>query len=263
MKDTQGDKKKREQIKNYFSDEVNKLPYYIGGAGVAIALAIDWTGLLLCGVAYAVHKVSGKERCTDEQYDLWLRNDLDLFQEEALRKTRLDKLDLVRKSVIMVGNRWKDTAGAIIHRRKGEDGKIRHTPLDVTIIQFTEHQLVTYQTCFDFTTGSALNTGTKRFFYDDVVSAETQATNLSISTKEISGELRKNFPQIDQHITNDVLQLHQAEMFSLTTRGGNSIQVVLNEPDYLGKVGSSDFTDRLTDQAINAVNQMLVSKKGR
>ena len=52
--------------------------------------------------------------------------------------------------------------------KRGKDKLIRYSPIEITIIHFTEHQLVTYQCAFDLTIGEPLNARIKRFFYRTV-----------------------------------------------------------------------------------------------
>ena len=60
---------------------------------------------------------------------------------------------------------------------------------------------------------------------------------------------------------SDILQLNAAEMFTLTTSGGTSIEVLLRDPTLIQKIGGEMPTTK-ADKAIQSIRTMLRDKKG-
>src|SRR3954464_9496151 len=75
-----------------------------------------------------------KSRPGDAQMDLWLREDLIELQTRALTKAHLDRSQLVRDNVVVIGVKFQNLGGAAFGFRRGSDGRARFTPMDTTII---------------------------------------------------------------------------------------------------------------------------------
>jgi hypothetical protein len=209
-----------------------------GSAGAAIV------GLLLAGGGgYAIY-ASTQGKPTDKQMDQWLDEDLTALSKKALNKMGTDEKELVSESVQVTGPRLWDTGGANVFFKKGKDNLLRFTPVGVSIINFTQNQLLGYTCVFDFTTGKALNESTDEYFYKDVVSVATKSESKSV-----------NIPKLG------TIQLNSAETFILTTSGGTSLSVLLRDPTLIEKMGGGEIPTTRAEKAIQTVRKMLRDKK--
>lgn len=241
---------KRKMIGNYFKPfpkwaiwlvAIGVLTLLIGlgdSAGGAIV------GLLLAGAGgYAIY-TSTQGKPTDKQMDQWLDEDLTALSKKALNKMGTDEKELVSESVQVTGPRLWDTGGANVFFKKGKDNLLRFTPVGVSIINFTQNQLLGYTCVFDFTTGKALNESTDEYFYKDVVSVATKSESKSV-----------NIPKLG------TIQLNSAETFILTTSGGTSLSVLLRDPTLIEKMGGGEIPTTRAEKAIQTVRKMLRDKK--
>jgi hypothetical protein len=216
-------------------------------------------GAALIIIGLAILFLSPK-RPSDKKMDAWLDVDLENISKRALNKTSLHEEDLVSDTVYVIGPRFWDIAGAKIGIRKGKDDFIRYTPVGVTIIFFTQHQLVGYQCALDLYTGHPLNESSDEFFYKDVVAVttRTESETFNLSKSEVRS-FKKTF--LDKLVINDTLQLKKAEKFVLTTSGGTALQVVLSDPNIEDLAGGGTLPKDRADAAIRSVRKMLREKK--
>jgi len=225
-----------------------------GGMGCSVILLVAVAAALL----WLFRGLHARPR--DEQMDQWLSEDLKFVGVRALQKGGVDASQVVREPVVVIGPRFNARGGAFFGIRKGADQKIRFTPVDVTVINFAQHQLLTYQCAFDRTTGSPLNEGTAEYFYKDVVSAATQAQSLSFSKQDIGKQVLRRVSAFSEAAGGSV-QLNQADTFTLTTSGGTSVRVVISDRAIVQALGGGSLPTELADQAVQAVRSMLRDKK--
>ena len=143
--------------------------------------------------------------------------------------------------------------------KKGADGVIRFMPLGVTVINFTQNQLAAYQCALDLMTDNALSESTDEYFYRDVVSVATQSKSLTWDRAAIPSALVKG--PLKGLISHGKLQLNAAETFVLTTSGGTSIEVVLQDPQLIKSAGGGSIPTQMAEKAVQAVSKMLREKK--
>jgi hypothetical protein len=151
--------------------------------------------------------------------------------------------------------------GAQFGFRKGSDQKARFSPVDVTIINFTEHQLNSYQCALDLMTGKPLCEGVSEFFYTDIVSVSTQSDTETYRIPDMEKRLLQLAPKLVKNAVNGVLQVNSAETFVLASSGGTKIRVVLNDPVVLGSLGGGNVPKEWAEQAVHAVLKMVREKK--
>ncbi|MCL0056205.1 hypothetical protein M1N81_01325 [Dehalococcoidia bacterium] len=251
------DQTKRKMIRNYFK----KTPEWaialivIGAPIFLVGLAVGEVGAIVVGIlpiaigAYGIYSGRGAKP-TDRQMDEWLEEDLKSLNKKALDKMGTDESELVGEPVEITGPRFWDIGDAKIHYKRGNDKIIRFTPLEISVINFTQNQLLAYSCVYDFTTGKALNEGTSEYFYKDVVSVATKSESRSVSFG--SGKGAKT------------IQLDVGETFVLTTSGGTSISLLLRDPKLIkemaGRKGGEIPTTR-AEKAIQTVRKMLREKK--
>ena len=102
---------------------------------------------------------------------------------------------------------------------------------------------MTYEGILDLTTGNVLREGTDEYFYRDVVSASTKTRSTSFLFK------------------GQTVQFNEAEVFSLTTSGGTSIEVFLRDPKLAQLMGGGNIPTTEAEQAVMTVKKMLREKK--
>jgi hypothetical protein len=179
--------------------------------------------------------------------DAWIDGDLKKLQVQGLSKTGTDPTDLVGEPVSVTGLRFWDLPNrTFMGFRKGNDGVLRFTPVEVIAINFTAHQLLVYKCALDLTTGNALNESTDEYFYRDVVSVSTKTENMSIALPGIA----------------EPVQAKSAETFTLTTSGGTYVDVKLSDPDVIKAMGGGTIPKTRVEKAIQTVRKMLREKKG-
>ncbi|MFY0602169.1 MAG: hypothetical protein JXR03_21010 [Cyclobacteriaceae bacterium] len=202
-------------------------------------------------------------RISDRQFDTYLEESLQTLEEQAKDKLRLDDADLVKDTESVLSPVFWRISGAEFGLKKGNDRAIRYTPVCVALIFFTEHKLCIYQCSLDLTTGNPLNVGSKKYFYEDVVSIETESNTITIDRNDIKKEVFRHLPKLNDSIVNNKLQINQSEQFVLTTRGGNSIKIQLPDYTILNYGVDGELVSSRSDQAIASVEAMLDSKKSK
>lgn len=122
---------------------------------------------------------------SDETYDQMVTqrlNSLDL-QKKALAKTGLDE-DQLKEIPPVYFHGWHIDKDSI--ERVGNDGKLRGSRYDATVLYFSDTQLFMYQYVFDLTDGSWKKEETEEFFYKDVVSFSTTTQTSKKTRKDVS-----------------------------------------------------------------------------
>jgi hypothetical protein len=248
---------KREQIKKYFKP-FPKWSVLLTILGV-ILLIVYGLGIIL--IIIGTWKiVSWKRRPADRQMDAWIEEDLQSTEKRALERTGLDKSELVSETVLLTGLRFWNIGGAEIGIQKGKDDIIRFTPIGVTVLNFTEHQLIAYQCALDLMTGNSLSESTDEYFYRDVVSLSMKTESLTWDKAMLSSAGLAKTPLVDL-MKHGKLQFNAANMVVLTTSGGTSIEVVLDDPTLIESVGGGRIPTEHADKAMQAVRKMLREKK--
>ena len=207
-------------------------------------------------------------KISDQEYDKLIDQLTKPLHNRALAKTLLDSRDRVRPPVgfkgpilSLFGITASRVGGAEFNYKKGRDGYIRYTPIGITIINFTQHEIIAYQCVFDPITGNALNESTCSYFYQDVISLETRTE--SKAKEEISNgkKIFRKIPLIKKLIgKGNVKQYDVSEKFILTTSGSSVLEVKLSENELVEKVGGK-FSTSESEYAIRSVRQMLRDKK--
>lgn len=247
---------RRSQIKKYFKT-FPKWAIWMIVIGVFL-LGAYGLGLIL--IAIGVWGIfSWSQKPSDQQMDNWIAEDLKGIEDKALNKTGVDRSELVGETVVVYGPRFWNIGGADTGISKGKDEIIRFTPIGVTVINFTQNQLVTYQCAFDLTTGNTLSESTDEYFYRDVVSVATQTQSKSYTWE--SGKLNANNP-LAALVVAGKLQLNTAETFVLTTSGGTSVEVVIRDIQLIQKM-KGDIPASPAEKAVQSVRKMLREKKGQ
>jgi len=263
------EKIKRKKIAQYFKNSKTWRRAFIAMllGGVALAVGMNernaapaipvGAALIVIGLLIPLF---GPKRPSDKKMDAWLDIDLENISTRALNKTSLHEDDLTSDSVYVIGPRFWDIAGAKINIRKGKDNVIRYTPVGVTIIFFTQHQLVGYQCALDLYTGHPLSESSDEYFYRDIVAVttKTESETFNLTKKEIKA-FKKTF--LEKLVKNDTLHFKMAEKFVLTTSGGTALEVVLSDPNLEELAGGGTLPTDRADAAIRSVRKMLREKK--
>ena len=202
---------------------------------------------------------SWSQKPSDQRVDQWVEESLKKIRTKALAKSGLDESEVVADTVVVYGPRFWNVGGAEVGVKKGADGVIRFMPLGVTVINFTQNQLAAYQCALDLMTDNALSESTDEYFYRDVVSVATQSKSLTWDRAAIPSALVKG--PLKGLISHGKLQLNAAETFVLTTSGGTSIEVVLQDPQLIKSAGGGSIPTQMAEKAVQAVRKMLREKK--
>ena len=251
---------KRTQIKKYFKPfpkwgvvlgVIGLLSLMAGTPGVIL-------GLVLIGIGgWAIFNWSQKP--SDQQLDAWIEEDLKGLNAKALNKGGTDASELVGEAVVVTGPRLRQLGGADLFFKKGKDNVIRFTPIDVSIMNFTPGQLVSYQCALDLTTGNPLNEGTGEYFYKDVVSVSTEAQSLTMDAASALGKTFMSGP-LKGLAKAGKLQFDAAETFVLRTAGGK-FEVMLSDPALIKGMGGGQIPTTRAEKAIQTVRKMVRERK--
>ena len=251
----------REQIARYFKPFPKwTTPFLlIGMALLVIPMGIkgvSWIvpviGLGLLGIGGLGIYLFFTGRPSDMEMDDWFREELRIVNIEALRKLGMDASDAVAEPVSVWGPRIENTAGISLQVAVGKDGNLRYNPVDLNILNFGQNQLCSYQCAYDRFTGKRLQETTDEYFYKDVVSVSTK-TDTTLRHINVVGKKG-----------TEPVVLKESEMFRLTTSGGTSVEVFIQDQALL-KLNSTRGGQLPTSQAENAVmtvRRMLRDKKG-
>jgi hypothetical protein len=244
---------KREAIEKYFKPfpkwaiffiVIGIVILYLFGSQQSVGGIVTGVVILAIG-AFAVFSASGKP--SDEKMDEYIVEDLSLAKSKSLHKASIDESELVGDSVVVTGPRLWNTAGAGIRFKKGDDGKLRFTPINVSVLHMTEHQIVSYQACLDILTGNFLNESTDEYFYKDIVSVSTRTESRTL--------------ECDNAKLGKTIHLNAAEIFVLTTSGGTSVETILKDPKLIELMGGGNIPTTEAERAIQVIRKMLREKK--
>jgi hypothetical protein len=253
---------KASQLRKYFA-RFPKWTIVVIALGLLVLTSGDMqtiiTGIVLAAIG-GWRLYSWTQKPTDAQVDAWVDEALKKIKSRALQKTGIDESELVAESVAVYGPRFWNIGGADVGIKKGTDGVIRFMPLGVTVLNFTQNQLTAYQCALDLATGNPLNESTDEYFYRDVVSVSTHSKSLTWDSAALGAKALSTGP-LKALVKAGKLQFNAAEIFSLTTSGGTSIEVVLRDPTLIEKSGGGSIPTDMADKAVQAVRKMLRDKK--
>jgi hypothetical protein len=116
---------------------------------------------------------------------------------------------------------------------------------------------VTYQCALDLLTGKPLNEECDEFFYAGIVSASLKSTTYTYEKSKLSPKLLATIDLAEPAVN----EIHiAADIFSLTTAGGNSIEMMLDAPKMIKKLGGGKVNVDPSKDAVNAIKAMLRTK---
>lgn len=255
----------RKRIHQYF-EKLPQWPFVLAAVGFLILVASSsWQGRalgsagLMGAIGFSLRFLLGAP--SDTEIDRWSAADIQDLQTRAFKRCDLESSETIRDPVVIVGPRFRYLGGAQFGFRRGADGIARFTPIDVTIIHFTEHQLVTYQCALDLMTGKPLNERSEEFFYTDVVNVALRCDAFTYDVKDLDDKILSRAPKITESAVNGKVQVAGADFFRLSTAGGTSVEVMLNDPDLIEQLGGGKVETAQADNAVQAVRRMLRDKK--
>ena len=240
---------KRASIEKYFMSKFPKWAIFLIVIGVLMLLGpaiAKLLGLLMvAGGGFAIFKST--QIASDAQIDEWTQEELNSLSKRSLEKMGIDSSEIVSEGVIITGPRLSNLGPAKFGFRKGKDNILRFTPVNSTIINFAQNQLLVYRCALDLITGNPVNEATDEYFYRDVVSVQTSSETISVS---LPGTALQG------------LQCNAAETFKLTTSGGTSVSMALRDPSLIQKMGGGEIPTTTAERAIQTIRKMLREKKG-
>ncbi len=256
---------KRKAIKKYFAWKP-KWILWVALPLIVIGFNADASSqyyfLAAAGALLARYIAVESGRPSDKQMDNWLAEDMRSIEARALVKSGLVRENLVRDAVVVFGPRFRNAGGAKFGFRKGNDAKARYTPVDISVLNFTEHQLVAYQCSLDFMTGDPRKECVDEYFYNDIVSVSTKAESQSFSIGELDRDLLSRVKGLrNEAKQTGVLQVNDAQTFVLSSSAGTSIRVLLNAPVVINKLGGGTIATEDSEKAVQAVRSMVREKK--
>jgi hypothetical protein len=255
--------KKRLRLKRYFQ-RLPEWPFVLAAVGFLLLIAgPGWEGRVPGAASLAVAAWFSvrflRDSPSDADFDAL--TDEDITQLEARARDRCDLPEQIRKPVVIIGPRFRNLGGAQFGFHRGADGIARFTPLDVTMIHFTEHQLITYQCALDLITGKPLNERCDEFFYTDVVNVSLRSDSFTYDLADLDAKILARAPKVAESAVNGRVQVAGAELFRLVTAGGTSIEVMLSDPSLIEQLGGGRVDTARGGNAVQAVRLMVRDKK--
>ena len=244
----------RKMIENYFKPFPTwtigciLIGVILGVVGFKVHIGLVGIGVLL--VVIGIIGITALKQPSDRQMDEWWEQELRMLKVKALDKVGFDSEECVADPVLVWGPRVRNTGGVPLQLKRGGDGIVRFNPIDISIINMGEHQLVSYQSSYDRFTGNALQEETDEYFYKDIVSVATKTDTTSRDVTVGKEQVR--------------VQLKNSEMFRLTTSGGTTIEVFLRDPALLQEVKQArggNLPTTQAEKAVKSVRRMLRDKK--
>lgn len=164
--------------------------------------AIALSALIYYGYIY-------RKFMTDAQYDSVVRNEIDIqaLKDYVLEKFAVDESEVNEVAPIVLRGYVFDGADKI---KQGKDGKWRSNIYKLVMLLFSRNEMLTYATKLKTTANEELEEETSAYFYRDIVSVSTISKNEKVKI----GKEEK---------------IISSEVFMLTTKGGTSITVNLEE----------------------------------
>lgn len=250
------------------------LTYAIGEVSILVmAIILDSLVVLLWLLARRRKSVILK----DKEFDDFFWQEMSLVKDFARKKLLLSEEDEISEpqEIWASAHRVKkpffmkrDLKGEVLSnkvfvgQRKGKDGFIRFSPVNVSIVFFTEDKLLTYQCMYDMVSGNQLDFSTRKYYYNEIVSIDTQAFSKTKNSTEI---VRKFINWLTIGWVNlsrsKEIQENFSEKFSIKTRGGNSLDIYLPEDRVLGATTHGENLVSRADIAVRSVEKMVDGKK--
>lgn len=197
-----------------------------------------------CKLKYEKSLKESEPKPSDEQMDMWRKEDL-----ERIRKQSLSKLDLLpeqvlgdpSKPIMVVG----PTEGARL--AVGKDGILRFSSHDIVIVYLTDYHLAAYSCTANMATGLETKESTQEYHYKDVVSVATQTDNSRLFKVVVYGK--------DKPLAN-------YQKFSLSVASGEKIEVVISFPQLDDLIKNASLAPTGAENAVKVIRAMLREKKG-
>jgi hypothetical protein len=239
---------KRNSISAYFEPVPWMWIVLLSVLGIISITTYIYIGILLIGIAIWLY-ISTTKKPTDKQIDQFIAEDILSLKYSSLKKMGVDGSQLARESMDLKSWRLWETGGAQVKFKKGKDGVIRYTPIDVIWLHFGKDQLMVYRCALDILKGTPLSVSTDEYFYKDIVSLSTKTESQTRSVT-LNGEEKK-------------IQLNSAEIFELRTSGGTAISMFLNDPKLveLLDIKEGNMPPSEVENVIQSVRKMLREKK--
>ncbi len=246
-----------EKINNYLIESINKIVKLFGEFMEKISTNKTRKDMVLRYFLYSLTTMeqfifSFKKVVNDREIDALLEEDIKILILKSLKKLDIDPSKVIRNPEIVIGPRLWNIGDVRVLYKKGEDGFLRFTPIDVNIIYCGEIQLFIYSCILDLLTGAIYNETTEELFYENIVSVSTKIENSIVV--QLANKKSKNNESVS-------FELHSVEVFSITTSAGNSISVILSSPDLATYMGGGIFPTERAEKALRSIREVLRDKK--
>lgn len=183
-----------------------------------------FTGIgLIMAVAALAGAINWLIKPSGTRMDAWLRQDLAYLESKAIVKCQLED-ERISQHIVLTGPRFGDIGADWAYKRE-RSGMMRVTPVGVTILNFTEHEVFAYTCAIDRLKDRYVAEETDEYFYRDVVSVATKTKDMVLDKRSLPRALRR---AVRKDIRRGELHVPGAEVFTLTTSGGTSVEAVID-----------------------------------
>ncbi len=245
-----------EEMKRYFAPFPTKLLWtaivgvlilFIGVSASSGTMIFIGLVVLLIGGGLLAMRLSGSKP-TDEEYDAWVESQARMLVPRAIQKLGLIPEQLIRAELRFDSHIVPGSRGAgrypvqEVKSKKGKDGRWRFSVNKFIYFLPTEHHLGAYTGDVNALNQASHVEQTEEYFYQDITGA---------TTNEVQDSIRVGAQVIP----------YQAQLFSLKTTGGNSIDTPLGLMPVSGRTGPSFAPPNDFDATLNSLRALLRSKK--
>lgn len=186
---------------------------------------------------------------SDDTVDSIINETIANLTKLSYGKLGLEEDDLVRAPMTVFGPRTDHQGGVDIIYKKGTDGEVRYSLVDVAVLHFTKDRLCVYRCALDLVGGRTLNTAAKEYFYKDIVSVsiETESAMITKKRDDILGAM------FDAHSKN----MYNIEKFVLKNSGAESMVINISNGE---TSGNNEHTEDFSS-VVTAVRKLIQNKK--
>jgi hypothetical protein len=263
----------RKKVPTYFrSLKLHGALFVVATLGIVMLIAASglWKLLaasILIGAA-GVGYYSLENSPSDAEIDAMVSTDITALKRRALERCHLEaetdekRNETIRDPEIIFGIpfRLRPARRVRFGFRRGSDGIVRFTPLHVSIVNFTAHQLLVYQCALDLMTGERLNESCDEFFYTHVASYSLYCETYTYEKEELVPAFLKHSPRSPES-TDEKIRIVGADLFRLVTTGGTSIEIMLNAQKLIERLGGGEVNVDPSKDAVSAIVRMLRDKQ--
>lgn len=210
----------------------------VAAGGLLLAILLRWVVVRLLTLLEEWRRHVGVEgeRPTDDNMDRWYKQDREAVVELGLRLANIRREDLVGERIIVIpvpvrkaGTYW----------RPGKDKVVRHSHERVTVLYFTEHQLISFGCVVNHLEGRTHSEMVSEYFYRFVlgVTLATESVELDAYGRQLS--------------------FNHARVLQLALNGAAPVSLALGDLQLANSLDEDPPSRTEIEHALNGIRRMV------